>query len=109
MRKEIKEMTRLAFGMFIFFSCCPALFFAGCTMSTAQTQAAVQAVDMVGKTIEEVVKIYGQPLSVIPFAARGSETENAKIVRYEGMTLIVRDGVVISQRKTDGTETGKGN
>jgi len=85
-------------GMMIFFVCYPM---AGCTMTPQQTQAVTDTAGIIGKTITEIVSIYGKPLDMMKLDRR--DTMNGDIVEifdYDGFSVVFENGVAMSVMKT---------
>jgi len=87
-------MIKLIFGMMIFFVCYPIT---GCTMTPQQTQATVDSIDIIGKTITDIVNIYGKPLEIMRLDKRDlSNGDTIDIYDYEGFSVVFENGIAVA-------------
>lgn len=79
-------------SMLIFFVCFPMF---SCTMTPQQTAAVGQGIEVIGKTIAEVIAIYGQPVDMFSMTARVDGMGTETVLRYPDFYAVARDGIVI--------------
>jgi hypothetical protein len=73
----------------------------GCTMTPQQTQATVDTVDIIGKTVTEIISIYGKPLSSMTLDKRDTMNgDTVEIYDYEGFSVVFENGVAVAVHKT---------
>lgn len=98
-------MIKNFIGFLLFITLFPSII-TGCTISTEQAKIASETTDIIGKTIQEVIKIYGPELSSVMIQNRSS-IDNAEIIFYEfpKFSVITKNGIVTSKiDKTEGME-----
>lgn len=87
--KGIWNMIKLIISMIIFFT----YPMTGCTVTQQQTQATVDSIGIIGKTITEVVKIYGKPIDTMNLDRRDLlNGDTIDIYDYEGFSVVFENG-----------------
>jgi hypothetical protein len=82
--------------MMLFMFCMPQII--GCTLTDKQAVTAMQTTEIIGKTVTEIIKIYGMPIAESHI--RGNDRIDS-VLHYPDFSVMFSDGVAVEVKQTE--------